>query len=193
MRAIQAISVGKASIIDIPEPELNPDSILVRPHYVGNNPCDWLTVDIEMIFTAGQIVGIDYSGVVEKIGSDVKTDLKPGDKVCGAVAGGVGCDVTRGCFAELVPAYENLCFAVPENVSMEQAATFGVLVSTMAMSFHQDFGFPLLEEDPKFGEGKDFFIFGGSSATGLIAIQFAKLYVKLIGIRHVRNLDVGDI
>ena len=161
--------------MDIPEPELKADSILVRPHYVGCNPCDYMTIDMSFAFTEGQVVGVDYSGVVERIGEDVKTDHRPGDRVCGAVAAGVGCDISRGCFADLTPGYGHFVFPVPQNVSMEQAGVLGVAFSTIAISLYQDFGFPLPDMDPKFGKGKPFFIFGGSTATGLWAVQFAKL------------------
>ena len=182
MRAIQLVSLGHADIVDIPEPQLTPDSILVRPHYVANNPCDWLTADIEGMFDQGQIVGTDFSGVVEKIGSQVETTLRLGEKVCGVVAAGVGCDVTRGCFAELTPAHGDFCFPIPKNISEAQAATLGVGVSTIAVSFYQDMGLPLPDEDPGFGKGKPFLIYGGSTATGLMAIQFAKLYVDRVSI-----------
>ena len=175
MRAIQSLAVGQASIVDIPEPELKADCILVRPHYVGNNPCDYFVRDIEPMFTKGQILGCDYSGVVEQVGVDVKTSLKPGDTVCGALAAGVGCDPTKGAFAELITAYGDFCFPLPRNITLAQAATLGVGISTIAVSFYQDFGIPLPDNDPTFGKGKPFFVYGGSTTTGLLAVQFAKL------------------
>lgn len=175
MRAIQTVALGEAAIIDVPEPDLKDDTILVRPTFIGNNPCDFLITDFEPVFSKGQMVGCDYCGVVEKIGSEVKTDLKPGDKVVGAVAGGVGCDLTRGAFAELIPAYRDLVFPLPKNLTEPQAATIGIGIATIAVSLYENFGLPLPDTDPDFGKGKPFFIYGGSSAMGLFAIQFAKL------------------
>ena len=175
MRAILTTTLGKAEIVEVPEPDLQPDSILIRPHYVGNNPCDYYITDVEPMFTQNQVVGCDYMGVVEKVGSDAKTSLKPGDKVCGVVAAGAGCDVTRGAFADLLPAYGDFCFPLPKGISEPQAAALGVGISTIAVSFYQDFGLPLPDDDPKSGEGKTFFVYAGSTATGLLAIQFAKL------------------
>ena len=174
MRAIQSVAVGKAEIVDVQEPELKPDSILVRPHYIGNNPCDWLVVDVEPMFTQNQMIGCDYCGVVEKIGSDVNTDLKLGDKVCGVVAGGAGCDATRGCFGDLFPAYGDFVFRLPNGVTEPQAATLGVGISTVAVAFYEHMKLPLPDEDPSIGQGKPFFVYGGSSAMGLFGIQFAK-------------------
>lgn len=175
MRAIQCISRGRAEIVNIPDPELKENTILVRPTYVANNPCDWFTVDVPHVFTEGQISGCDYAGVVEKVGPDVKTSLKPGDKVFGAVAAGVACDVTRGAFADLIPAYGDACYPLPEGISEVEAATLGVGLSTIGLSFYKDFGFPYPDEDAKFGMGKTLFIYGGSTVSGLLAIQFAKL------------------
>ena len=175
MRAIQSASPRQARIVDIPKPKLIANSILVRPHYVGNNPCDWIVTEIEPFFTQDQILGCDYSGVVGEIGAEVHTSLKPGDKVCGVVAAGVGCDVTRGAFAELIPAYGDFCFSIPRGITEPEAATLGVGISTIGVSFYQNFGIPMPDDDPGFGRGKPFFVYGGSSATGLWAIQFAKL------------------
>lgn len=179
MKAIKATSLGNASIVEIPEPDLKPDDVLVRPYYIGNNPCDWLIIDFPPLWTKDQTIGCDYSGVVEKIGSNVNTTLNVGDRVCGAVAGGVGYDTSKGAFADLIPAYGDFCFAVPKNVSLEQAATLGVGLSTVAESFYIDFGFPFFEDEPKFGDGKAFFVYGGSTATGMLAVQFAKLFVHI--------------
>ena len=151
------------------------DSILVRPTFIGNNPCDFLIVDLQPVFSQGQMVGCDYCGVVVKVGSEVKTDLKPGDKVVGAVAGGVGCDLSRGAFAELIPPYGDLVFPLPKNLTEPQAATIGIGIATIAVSFYENFALPLPDSNPDSGKGKPFFIYGGSSAMGLFAIQFAKL------------------
>ena len=175
MRAIQSVSLGQAAIVEIPDAELTPDSILVRPTYVANNPCDYIVTDLDGLFDKDQIIGCDYAGIVEQIGSNVNTSLKPGDRVCGAVAGGIGCDVTKGAFADLIPAYGDFCFPIPTDVSDAEAATLGVGLSTVAMVLYDNFGFPLPDEDPKFGEGKTLFIYGGSTATGLLVMQFAQL------------------
>ena len=175
MRAIRSTALGRAAIVEVPEPELDNDSVLVRPTFVGNNPCDCLIIDMEAVFTENQVVGCDYSGVVEKVGSAVRTDLKPGDKVVGGVAGGMGLDVTRGAFQELIPAYGDFLFPLPEGVTQAQAATLGVGISTIAVAFYENMALPYPDVDPKFGQGKPFLIYAGSSAMGLFGIQFAKM------------------
>ena len=191
MRAIQSVALGKAEIVDIPEPELKPDSILVRPHYVANNPCDFIISDIEPLFNKDQVVGCDFAGVVVKIGSSVQTSLNPGDRVFGVVAGGTGCDVTKGAFAELIPSYGDFCFPIPKSLGEPEAATLGVGISTMAVSFYMDFGIPLPDDDPAFGNGKPFFVYAGSTSSGLLAIQFAKLSgFKVITTCSPQNFDL---
>lgn len=175
MRAIQAGELGQASIVEIPDPELRPGTIIVKPHFVGNNPCDFATIDIPYLHTGGQISGCDFAGVVEAVAPDVKTALKPGDLVCGAMAAGAATDTTKGCFADLTPAYADFCWPIPKSITAPQSATLGVSISTIGASLYHDFAWPLPEDDPNFGTGQAFFIYGGSTSTGLFAIQFAKL------------------
>lgn len=175
MRAIQTSELGQASIVELPDPELRPGTIIVRPHFIGNNPCDFATIDIPYLHTRGQISGCDFSGTVEAIAPDVKTSLKTGDLVCGAMAAGAAADTSKGCFADLTPAYADFCWLVPKSISAAQAATLGVSILTIGATLYDDFAWPLPEDDPKFGVGKTLFIYGGSTSTGLLTIQFAKL------------------
>lgn len=191
MRAISTTALGEASIVEIPEPELKDDSILVRPTYIGNNPCDYFITDMEPFFTQNQVVGCDYCGIVEKIGSNVKTTLKPGDKVVGGVAGGMGADVSRGAFGDLIPAYGDFIFPLPNHVSEPDAATLGVGISTIAVAFYENIGLPYPDVEPNFGKGKPFFIYAGSSAMGLFGIQFAKLQgFRVIVTCSEKNFDL---
>lgn len=175
MRAIQAGRLGEASIVTVPDPDVRPGIILVRPHYVGNNPCDYATLDLPYLHTQGQIMGCDFAGVVEAVGPGVETSLLPGDKVCGAMAAGAAPDLTRGCFADMTPAYADFCFPIPKSITEPQAATLGVSLLTIGATLYDDLGLPLPDKNPNFGLGMPFFIYGGSTSTGLLAIQFAKL------------------
>ncbi|KAK5171984.1 uncharacterized protein LTR77_003621 [Saxophila tyrrhenica] len=175
MKAIKATTLGHAEIVEVPEPEVKANTILVRPSYVGINPCDHMVTDYLSHWHQDQILGCDYSGTVEEVGSDVETTLKPGDKVFGPLAAGAAYDHSRGAFGELLPAYGDLCFAKPTSISEAGAASLGIALSTIAVSFYSDFGLPLPDENPESGRGKPFFVYGGSTTTGLLAIQFAKL------------------
>jgi NADPH:quinone reductase-like Zn-dependent oxidoreductase len=72
----------------------------------------------------GAIIGCDFSGTVVKLGPNPKVNLHVGDKVAGCVHGGLFED--KGSFAQYLRAQSDLVFKVPEGVSMEEAATYGV-------------------------------------------------------------------
>ena len=76
---------------DVPLPKLRDDYILVRTKAVALNPTDWKAVNHDAGYDSpavGAIVGCDYAGVVEEIGSKVTTPFKVGDRVAGFVRGG---------------------------------------------------------------------------------------------------------
>lgn len=63
---------------------------------------------------------------------------------------------------------------IPDNVSFEDASTLGVGIFTVGQALYQSLGLPLPTEPAK--ESFPVLIYGGSTATGTLAIQFAKLY-----------------
>ena len=65
--------------------------------------------------------------------------------------------------------------AVPASLSDEEAATMGVAVTTVGQSMYQWMGLPLPDASSSTGDGKSILIYGGSTTTGLAAIQFARL------------------
>ena len=79
--------------------------------------------DLKYITKVGTIAGVDYAGVIVKIGSAV-TALAVGDRVAGIVHGGHYED--RGAFAEYVKTPADLTWKIPDGtISDEQAATLG--------------------------------------------------------------------
>lgn len=64
----------------------------------------------------------------------------------------------------------------PEHVSFEEAATLGVGITSVGQALYMTLKLPLPGEEPI--QGAPFLLIsGGSTATGTLAIQFAKLYV----------------
>ena len=173
MKAIKGAtpSPGKAAVVeDAPIPTLRPDYINVKPVAVALNPTDWKHITIVDKATT---IGCDYSGIVEDVGSAVTVPFKKGDRVAGFVHGGNVVHIEDGTFAEHITAKGDLQIRIPENVSFEEAATLGVGITTVGQGLYQALGLPL--PDSPSPDKFPLLIYGGSTATGALAIQFAKL------------------
>ena len=77
---------GHAVLQPLPIPKLRDDYLLVKTIAVALNPTDWTTLDA--VGDNGTIVGCDYSGTVEAVGTAVKKPFKKGDRVAGFGHGG---------------------------------------------------------------------------------------------------------
>ncbi|KIW97338.1 uncharacterized protein Z519_02730 [Cladophialophora bantiana CBS 173.52] len=163
---------GRAVLKPIPVPKLEADYILVRTIAIALNPTDWTSLDA--VGEPGTIVGCDYSGVVEEVGKDVKDRFKKGDRVAGFGHGANDFNLESGAFARYIAVKGYLQMHIPEGVSYEAACTVGVGVGTVG------FGLYKILELPPPDKGRDngaetILIYGGSTATGTLAIQFARL------------------
>ncbi|TVY15757.1 Protein TOXD [Lachnellula arida] len=78
-----------------------------------------------------------------------------------------------GAFAEYVTAKGDLMIKVPGNLNDEEAATLGVGIATVGQALYQSLEL-LLPTKPSL-EKPILLIYGGSTATGSLAIQYAKL------------------
>ncbi|KAF5660666.1 zinc-binding oxidoreductase [Fusarium heterosporum] len=170
MKAIRIKGLGQAAIEDAPIPHLREDYILVKTRAVAINPADWKMIDYAA--SPGQNAGFDYSGVVVKAGSLVQDRFQPGDRVAGFVHGCNALNHEDGAFAEYLTAKGDVQIKIPDTVSFETAATLGAGVLTAGQSLYQSLGLPLPKSE---ATDKSVLIYGGSSATGSLAIQFAKL------------------
>ncbi|KAM3426203.1 hypothetical protein NHJ13734_009599 [Beauveria thailandica] len=172
-KAIVVQGPGVAKVVtDRPIPELRHDYILVKTAAVGLNPTDWKSVEFR-VKEAGPVVGCDYAGIVEAVGPAVKKALKKGDRVCGVVHGSNIAQHQDGAFAEYIVAKGDLQIKIPDNVSFEDAATLGISVSTVGQSLYQTLHLGLPSEPTK--DATPILIYGGSTATAMLGIQYAKL------------------
>lgn len=81
-----------------------------------------------------------------------------------------------GAFAEYIVAKGDVQWHIPDNLSFEQAATLGVGVVTTIQSLYQGLELEWPRADGSIPENKGpVLIYGGSTATGYLAIQFAKI------------------
>jgi len=170
MKAAQQNSYGKARDVltlrdDVPVPgKLSSKQILVRVNAASINPVDWKILNGNMALMSRlsfpHVPGFDVAGVVVDVGSGVKR-LKPGDKVFG----NIGLD--GGSYAEYARGNESMFALKPKNLTMEEAAA---VPGSCGTSYQALF----TTASPPVGAGTKVFICGGSSATGLFAIQLAK-------------------
>ncbi|KAF9630187.1 Alcohol dehydrogenase superfamily zinc-containing [Lasiodiplodia theobromae] len=165
------INDGSAAIVSAPIPSLRPNHILVKTIAVALNPTDWKHI-WAFSGTAGCTSGCDYAGVVTAVNPG--SAFKPGDRVAGWTHGGNISNKEDGSFAEYLVANEGIALKIPEGVSFEQAATLGVGITTVGQGVYQTLGLPLPGGERK-GEREKLLVYGGSTATGTLAVQFAKL------------------
>ena len=167
-------SIGKGiKVEEISKPTISEKEILVKVHATALNPIDFNFIDF--IAPPGSLLGCDFAGVVAEAGSAASRTWKVGDRVAGFVQGGVSQE--RGAFAEYVKAEEDLVWRIPAGVSDEAASTYGVPAVTAMQALHLHLNVPWAEEVEKEGKtdtGSPVFIYAGSTAVGLFAIQIAK-------------------
>lgn len=112
--------------------------------------------------------GDDVAGTVAKLGANV-SEFHVGDRVAGFH---VMMD-PHGSFAEYSIVPRHLVFAIPKNISFEQAATIPLAAMTAAIGLFDKLGLP---SPLKPAETEiPLLVYGGSSAVGAYAIKLAKL------------------
>lgn len=155
-------------------PALGDDIVLVRTRAVGLNPID--TKMKGRLAAPGCVAGMDWAGEVIAIGAKAQTpgEIKVGDRVCGAVIGYDKQNPAVGAFAEIVAATDAGVMKIPEGMSYEQGASLGAVISTIGLALFRSLGVP---GNPKCPADKpvDVFVYGGSTATGTMAIQLLKM------------------
>jgi len=157
---------------DHPVTDIIPESIIIKVIAVALNPVDTkLSGDFVV---PGVTFGFDAAGIVLKIGSNVKKNLKIGDRVCGA-AGGMDWErPAGGAFVEYAGLIGDMCFVIPDSVSFEDASTFGTAINTAALAiFFSNKISPELLRTPA-EKGFPVLVYGGSTAVGTTTIQLLK-------------------
>ena len=125
MKAIATNAYGGPEVLalmDLPEPKLGPDSVLVRTKAAGVNPVDWKILagylDGVLRVHFPLVPGWDLAGVVEAVGGAI-TEYAPGDEVIGYVRED---HVQCGTFAEKVAAPVRTLAKKPRALDWHQAA-----------------------------------------------------------------------
>lgn len=177
---LASISVGKSfskgvNLREIPVPAISDNEILVKVHAVALNPTDFKHIDA--ISPPDCIIGCDFAGEITKVGKTAASSWNVGDRVAGAVHGGLYPD--RGAFAEYLRTDSDLVWKIPDDMDATTASTYGISAVTAMQALHARHGLPRpgehLNENKEPGTAAPtIFIYAGSTAAGLFAVQLAK-------------------
>src|SRR5215475_5630403 len=118
MKAVQIHAYGGPDVLqyeDVPRPQPKANEILVRVHAAGVNPVDWKIREGIVPATLPMIMGFDFSGVVESVGSGI-TKYRSGDALFGQVAD------RSGSYADYALTMESYVAHKPEELDHIRAA-----------------------------------------------------------------------
>lgn len=151
--------VDKLELRDVPEPEVEPNGLLVRMAGASINP-----VDIKMRTGAAHarfpvkfpgVLGRDASGEVVRVGNEV-TAFRAGDRVLGLIHGG---------YAELVSAPVANWARVPSGLDLAEAGALPLVLLT---------GAQLMERAVAPGPEWTVLVTGALGSVGRVALHAAK-------------------
>lgn len=153
---------------------LSPTDILIKVRNAAINPVDY---KLPRLF--GKVVGIDVSGVVEKVGSDV-TDFQVGDEVFGRAINNKGMFQTFGSLADYAVTDMQEVAKKPEWLPFDQAAALGVAYLTGIQSMRAG----------NVKDGSSVLIIGASGGCGIAGVQLARaMGARVVGVCSGKNFD----
>jgi NADPH:quinone reductase len=159
---MKAAVVGEkgAEVRDLPKPEPKLNEVLIRVRASSLNRADLLVASGHQHGSVGGIgarIGLECSGEIEAVGSEVK-DFKAGDRVLASAPGG---------FAEYAVTDASRAHRIPgNNMTYEQAACLPVALQTMHNA---------VVTAGRLKRGETLLIQGASSGVGLMGMQIGKL------------------
>lgn len=162
-----------------PVPKIDdPFQVLVRVLAVGLNPTDYKMVT--HFFMEGNTIGCDLCGIIEEAGESAV--LSKGTRVCGADFPYRPNNPANGAFQQYAVADSRHLLLPPQKWSDTQAAGLGAIgwaTACLALADPEALG---LTGSPSRPNDKPchILIYGGATATGLVAIQLLKEYAKVL-------------
>lgn len=176
---------GDVAVVERPDPQLHPTSVLVDIHAASVNYPDVLMlagryqITPELPFTPGS----EFAGVVRSVGDDV-TAFRPGDRVCGGTL--------TGAFAEQASVPVAALSRVPDELDWIQASAYRV-ISVTAYHSLVTFG--------EVGAGSTVVVLGAAGGVGSACVSIAKLLgARVIAVvssdakaHLVRSLGADDV
>lgn len=119
-------------------------------------------------------MGCDFAGFVETVGPKV-TKFKKGDKILGITHGCNSIQPEDGAFSQYIMVKGDGQVKIPDGMSWEDACTAGVGFTTIGQSLYQNLRLRFPGQPSGADTPGTILIHGGSTATGTLAIQCAKL------------------
>ncbi len=185
MKAVTYRCYGSPDVLeygDVEKPAPGENDVLVRIRAAGVNPLDWhymrgspylMRLGSGIGAPKDPRIGVDFSGVVEAVGSGV-TRFQVGDEVFGGAS---------GAFAEYVAMSDDRAVAhKPANVSFEQAAGVSIAALTALQALRDKGGIEA---------GQKVLINGASGGVGTYAVQMAKHFgAEVHGVCSTRNVEL---
>lgn len=179
------------AILDVPTAQPEAGEVVVRVQWTGSSPVDLHLADGGLFGPdPNQIPGDTFAGVVAALGPEVTT-LKVGDRVAG--------------FAFLKPQYRAqqeyvtvptyLVSPVPENTSLQAAATVGGSLVTVFHSVTEDLGLDLTWPIPQGWKPEHadtpVLLWGAAGSVGMFALQVLRHwgYKNLLAVASSKHHD----
>ncbi|OJJ45192.1 hypothetical protein ASPZODRAFT_133825 [Penicilliopsis zonata CBS 506.65] len=180
MKALTFNTPGDAAIREIPLPPLRPEYMLIKISTIALNPTDWKHINHAKGADPFSIVGCDYAGTVVSLGPGVAKSFSVGEKVYGCAHGSNQSEATDGVFAEYALVKGDVSMRVPFSLSigLEDLCTIPLGAITVGQGLFQpghNKSIGLAWPEDGLGKGEYVFISGGSTATGTLGIQLAKM------------------
>ncbi|BFZ53987.1 hypothetical protein PYCC9005_001018 [Savitreella phatthalungensis] len=187
MRALVTIQGKTAEVQEVEQPKPEEGEILIKVHYVAQNPTDWKAM---RAVPPGRIIGCDFAGTVHDSNG---SHWREGQRVAGFVQG-TAVKPTRGVFAEFAVVEASLVYPIPDGISFQQATVIPLAFATAVQALFQRLSLP--EPSKPATTPIPIVINGGSSSVGKYAIQLSKLaglFVIATGSKrnHQLLLDLG--
>ncbi|KAH7267441.1 chaperonin 10-like protein [Fusarium redolens] len=126
------------------------------------------------LFGNGAVLGCDFTGKVERLGKEV-SKIAEGDTIAGLLWGGEVKGL--GAFSEYTKAHESICFRVPKNISLREAATVPLASITAWLAFFS----------------KDCLDIDRTKSDTVVLIWGGSFLVRSLGATHVFDYNDSDV
>jgi len=173
-------------LIELPTPAPKPNELRVAVKAAGVNPVDWKMRQSGPLRLAARVlgpkapivVGVDFAGIVDAVGSQV-AGVKVGDAVVGGTDFSRG---QRGSYADTVFAQENQVCVLPPGFDLDVAGALPVIGATAWMS---------VVEIGRMKAGDKALVLGASGGVGQLCVQIARnLGGFTVGVCSAKNRDL---